>query len=69
MDQNYHLAQAMMGFLYEQGEVVFQKGMNLSNKLCIVLEGNLYDKTRNQINAKRNEILFEKEISNNENTV
>ena len=54
---------------YEQGDIVFQKGTNLSNKLCVVLEGSLYDKTRNQIKAKRNEILFEKEISNNETII
>ena len=47
---------------YEKGEVIFKKGSPITGKICLVLEGNIYDKKINQIKASRNEILFEHEL-------
>ena len=40
-------------------ELVYPKEQKISEKLCVVLEGNIIDKTINKIEAKRYEILFE----------
>ena len=50
---------------YNFGEIIFKKGENVHNKLVVVLEGNVYNKQINQIEAKRNEFLFEKEMFEN----
>ena len=50
---------------YEKGKIVFKRGEIFADKMCIVLEGSLYDKSINQIKAKRGEFLFEKETQEN----
>ena len=47
----------------QNGEIVYPKGQKINEKLCVVLEGNIVDKKINKVEAKRNEILFEKKIS------
>ena len=47
----------------KQDELVYPKGQKISEKLCVVLEGNIVDKKINKIEAKRYEILFEKQLS------
>ena len=47
----------------KNNELVYPKGQSISEKLCVVLEGNIVDKKINKIEAKRNEILFEKLLS------
>ena len=47
----------------KNNELVYPKGQCVSEKLCVVLEGNIVAKKINKIEAKRNEILFEKLLS------
>jgi CRP-like cAMP-binding protein len=44
-------------------ELVYPKGQKMTEKLCVVLEGNIIDKVINKVEAKRYEILFEKQLS------
>ena len=44
-------------------EVVYPKGQKITEKLCVVLEGNIVDKKINKVEAKRYEILYEKQLS------
>ena len=44
-------------------EVIYPKGQKISEKLCVVLEGNIVDKKINKVEAKRYEILYEKQLS------
>ena len=50
-------------------ELVYPKGQKISEKLCVVLEGNIVDKKINKVEAKRYEILFEKRLSENSEEV
>ena len=43
----------------QNNELVYPKGQSISEKLCVVLEGNIVDKKINRIEAKRNEILYD----------
>ena len=54
---------------YNNGDVIFTKGTKISDKLIIVLEGNIYAKTINKIKAKRYEFLFEEEMINNKEII
>lgn len=47
----------------QNNELVYPKGQSISEKLCVVLEGNIVDKKINRIEAKRNEILYESLLS------
>ena len=47
----------------KNGEVAYQKGKKINEKLCVVLEGNIVDKKINKVEAKRYEILFESKLS------
>ena len=47
----------------KNNEIVYPKGHNILEKLCVVIEGNIVDKKINKIEAKRNEILYEKNLS------
>ena len=47
---------------YKNGEIIFEKGEDLNNKLIVVLEGSIFDKNKNKIEGKRCEILFEKKL-------
>lgn len=47
---------------FAKNEVIFKKGSPITGKICLVLEGNIYDKRINQIKASRNSILFEQEL-------
>ena len=47
----------------KNNELVYPKGQSISEKLCVVLEGNIVDKKINRIEAKRNEILYESLLS------
>jgi len=47
----------------KNNELVYPKGQSISEKLCVVLEGNIVDKKINKVEAKRYEILFEKLLS------
>ena len=44
-------------------ELVYPKGQKMTEKLCVVLEGNIIDKVINKLEAKRYEILYEKQLS------
>ena len=46
----------------KNNDVVYQKGQKINEKLCVVLEGNIVDKKINKVEAKRYEILFEKQL-------
>ena len=46
----------------KNGELVYPKDQRVCEKLCVVLEGNIVDKTINKTEAKRYEILFEKQL-------
>ena len=46
----------------KNGELVYPKDQRVCEKLCVVLEGNIIDKTINKVEAKRYEILFEKQL-------
>ena len=48
-------------------ELVYPKGQKISEKLCVVLEGNIIDKAINRIEAKRYEILYEKQLAEGNN--
>ena len=48
---------------FQYDDVIYAKNENLSNVLCVVLEGNIIDKNRNKIEAQRYSILFEKELA------
>ena len=50
---------------YANGEIIFKKGEDIQNKLCVILEGNVYNKSINKVEAKRYEFLFEKEMFEN----
>ena len=54
---------------YEKGEIIFKKGSPITGKMCLVLEGNIYDKKINAIKASRNEILFEHELYENKDGI
>ena len=47
----------------KNGDIVYPKGQKITEKLCVVLEGNIIDKKMNKTEAKRYEILFEKQLS------
>jgi len=47
----------------KNNEVIYPKGQKVNEKLCVVLEGNIVDKKINKVEAKRYEILFEKQLS------
>ena len=47
----------------KNNEIVYPKGHNILEKLCVVIEGNIVDKKINKKEAKRNEILYEKNLS------
>ena len=49
----------------KNNELVYPKGQKITDKLCVVLEGNIVDKKINKIEAKRYEILYEKKLSEN----
>ena len=49
----------------KNNELVYPKGQKICEKLCVVLEGNIVDKKINKVEAKRDEILFEKKLSEN----
>ena len=53
----------------KNNELVYPKGHKISEKLCVVLEGNIIDKKINKVEAKRYEILFEKKLSENSEDV
>ena len=44
-------------------ELVYPKGQKITEKLCVVLEGNIVDQKINKVEAKRYEILYEKQLS------
>ena len=46
-------------------ELVYPKGQRITEKLCVVLEGNIVNKKINKIEAKRYEILFEQKLFEN----
>ena len=46
-------------------ELVYPAGQKITEKLCVVLEGNIIDKKINKIEAKRYEILYEEKLSQN----
>ena len=48
-------------------ELVYPKKQSVSQKLCVVLEGNIIDKKINKIEAKRYEILYEDQLVNGSN--
>jgi cGMP-dependent protein kinase len=54
---------------YEKNDVIFKKGENISNKLIICLEGNIYNSAINKIEAKRYEILFEDSLVENKSII
>ena len=54
---------------YTHDEVIFTKGENLQNKLCVVLEGNIYMKAINKVEAHRYEFLYEKEMFDNKEII
>ena len=47
----------------KNNELVYPKGQAINEKLCVVLEGNIVDKKINKVEAKRYEILYEKQLS------
>ena len=49
---------------FKKDEVVYESGIDATKKLCVILEGNIIDKTINKIEGKRYEVLFEKELAN-----
>ena len=49
----------------KNNEIVYPKGQKIKEKLCVVLEGNIINKKINKIEAKRYEILFEQQLSEN----
>ena len=46
----------------KHNELVYPKGQKINEKLCVVLEGNIVDKKINKVEAKRYEILLEKQL-------
>jgi cGMP-dependent protein kinase len=44
-------------------ELVYPRGQKINQKLCVVLEGNIMDKRINKVEAKRYEILYEKQLN------
>ena len=51
---------------FKRDEVVYESGTDASKKLCVILEGNIIDKTINKVEGKRYEVLFENELANSE---
>lgn len=47
---------------FKHGEVIYTKGTSINEKLCVVLEGNIVDKTINKVEARRYEILYEQKL-------
>jgi cGMP-dependent protein kinase len=47
----------------KNNELVYPKGQKITEKLCVVLEGNIVDKKINKVEAKRYQILYENELS------
>ena len=51
----------------KRDEVVYEKGTDVTKKICLVLDGTLVNKNNNNVEGKRLTILFEKElVSQNE---
>jgi cGMP-dependent protein kinase len=44
-------------------ELVYPKGQKITEKLCVVLEGNIVDQKINKVEAKRYEILYENQLA------
>ena len=51
---------------FKRDEVIYERGNDATKKLCVILEGNIIDKTINKIEGKRYEVLFENELVNSE---
>ena len=47
----------------KNNEIIYPKGQKITEKLCVVLEGNIVDKIINKVEAKRYEILYENQLS------
>ena len=47
----------------KNNEIIYPKGQKITEKLCVVLEGNIVDKKINKVEAKRYEILYENQLS------
>ena len=47
----------------KNNEIIYPKGQKITEKLCVVLEGNIVDQKMNKVEAKRYEILYEKQLS------
>ena len=54
---------------YGFNEVIFKKGEEISKKLCICLEGSIYNKGINKIEAKRYEFLFAEDMYKNKKII
>ena len=51
----------------KRDEVVYEKGTDITKKICLVLDGTLVDKNKNKVEGERLTILFENElVSQNE---
>ena len=46
----------------QRNEVIYPEGQKITQKLCVVLEGNIVDKKINKVEAKRYEILYENQL-------
>ena len=46
----------------KRDEVVYEEGTDVTEKICLVLDGTLVDKTKNKVEGKRLTILFENEL-------
>ena len=69
-DINYKIISKTFPFFkfrsLKNNEIVYPKGTKFTEKLCVVLEGNIVDKAINRVEAKRYQILYEKKIKEEE---
>ena len=60
------ISKTFSGFSFrslKNNEIIYPKGQKITEKLCVVLEGNIVDKKINKVEAKRYEILYENQLS------
>ena len=54
---------------FKNKEIVYRKGAEMTNVLCAVLEGNLYDTVYDKIEAKRYEFLYPESLTNGKENI
>jgi cGMP-dependent protein kinase len=54
---------------YKANDLIYKKGLNLNEEIICIIEGNIVDSNKTTYEAIRNDILYEKELLYNHNSI